>query len=201
MLSAISLWEVAMLIDRGRIKTKRTTHEWIHAALTIGPIRLANLTPSIACQAFDLPKGFHKDPADRIIAATALDHDVPLVTSDKQIIQHPHLIRIHSSPLGERGTEPPGPGGFPGFLRCGLPAIHLGLPRAGKDDAPTGSLPLRKRGAVSSQTGVQHYTRIPSNTSAFSARIREITSGVGSVDHSPRSWEPPNTIPSDRGNM
>jgi len=94
-LSTISLWEVAMLIDRGRIKTKRTAHEWIHAALTIRPIRLANLTPSIACQAFDLPKGFHKDPADRIIAATALDHDVPLVTSDKQIIQHPDITTIN----------------------------------------------------------------------------------------------------------
>ena len=47
MLSAISLLEVAMLIDRGRITTKRTAHEWIDAALTIGAIRVAPSDPKV----------------------------------------------------------------------------------------------------------------------------------------------------------
>lgn len=94
-LSAISLWEVAMLIDRGRIQTQRKALDWINAALSRGPISVIDLTPQIACQSFDLPTGFHRDPADRLITATALVLDLPLVTSDKQIIEHRDITTIY----------------------------------------------------------------------------------------------------------
>jgi PIN domain nuclease of toxin-antitoxin system len=84
-LSAISLWELAMLRQRGRTRTKRPLDQMLeqiesHSLLTILP-----LTCSIAAESVRLGDDFHRDPADQIIVATACCHDLTLITADDRI--------------------------------------------------------------------------------------------------------------------
>jgi PIN domain nuclease of toxin-antitoxin system len=85
-ISAISVWEVAMLEKKGRITLSRSIDEWTKAALTAPGIRLVDLSPEIAIESTRLPGEPHGDPADRIIIATARVLGATLVTRDAQIV-------------------------------------------------------------------------------------------------------------------
>jgi PIN domain nuclease of toxin-antitoxin system len=89
--SAISLWEVAMLASRRRILLDRPTGEWMNAALSYPGVRLVELTPAIAVDSANLPGEFHRDPADQMIVATARVLDCPLLTMDARILAYPHV--------------------------------------------------------------------------------------------------------------
>ena len=65
--------------------------EWFDLALAYPGIRLLDLTPRIALESTRLPAGFHRDPADQIIVATARLHDCPLLTVDARILAYPHV--------------------------------------------------------------------------------------------------------------
>jgi PIN domain nuclease of toxin-antitoxin system len=84
-LSAISIWEVLILIERKRITVRQDAHKWVDEALSVAPIREAPVTFAIAreSRAIHLP---HQDPADRFIAATANALDLTLITADQQLI-------------------------------------------------------------------------------------------------------------------
>ena len=82
---AISCWEVAKLVERGRLRLPMPTSDWLHAALAYPGVRLLELSPDIAAEACSLPGDFHADPADQIIVATARHHGVGLVTLDERI--------------------------------------------------------------------------------------------------------------------
>jgi len=86
--SAISVWEVAMLEKRGRITLSRSIEEWTRAALTAPGIRLVDLSPEIALESACLPGDPHGDPADRIIVATTRVLGGTLVTRHKQILRY-----------------------------------------------------------------------------------------------------------------
>jgi PIN domain nuclease of toxin-antitoxin system len=60
-------------------------------ALTQEGIMLISITSEIAIGSVTLPDTFHKDPADRLIVATARAYDCPLVTADKEILAYPHV--------------------------------------------------------------------------------------------------------------
>ena len=92
--SAISCWEVAMLAAKGRIDLKPTTDEWLSLALAYPGVFLAGLTPRIAVESATLPEPFHRDPADRIIVATARTYDCPLMTVDRLIVDYPHVRHV-----------------------------------------------------------------------------------------------------------
>lgn len=83
-LSTISLWEVAMLESKGRIDLKMPCREWLNTYTKAPKIKLLPITPDISWEAAHID--MHKDPADRLITATALVHDIPLLTVDKKII-------------------------------------------------------------------------------------------------------------------
>jgi PIN domain nuclease of toxin-antitoxin system len=83
-LSAISVWEVAMLENKNRIHFKIPTLQWVEQALKEIPIQLLPLTPAIAVESCHL-EDFHGDPADRIIVATARVENLTLLTRDKKI--------------------------------------------------------------------------------------------------------------------
>lgn len=83
--SAISCLEVAMLVAKGRITLDRGTREWLESALAMPKFELLALTPEVAVAATSLGKEFPGDPADRIIAATALTESASLVTKDRGI--------------------------------------------------------------------------------------------------------------------
>ena len=91
LVSAISVWEVAMLVAKRRIRLDRPVEQWVAIALALPGIQLAPLEPAIAVRSAQLPGEFHADPADRIIVATALENAVLIVTPDDRIRSYPHV--------------------------------------------------------------------------------------------------------------
>lgn len=91
LVSAISVWEVAMLVAKRRIRLDRPVEQWVDVALALPGIELAPLEPAIAVRSTRLPGELPADPVDRIIVATALVHAVPLVTPDERILSYPHV--------------------------------------------------------------------------------------------------------------
>lgn len=87
-ISAISMWEVAMLELNGRIALGCSTGDWIHKALSAPGLSLSALTPEIVVDSVNLPDDFHKDPADRIIVATARTMNLTLMTRDDRILKY-----------------------------------------------------------------------------------------------------------------
>jgi PIN domain nuclease of toxin-antitoxin system len=87
-ISTISLIEIARLVVAERIILPLPIEEWFEIALAQTGIILISITPKIAVEAQTLPGDFHKDPADRIIVATARSLDVPVVTVDRKIINY-----------------------------------------------------------------------------------------------------------------
>jgi PIN domain nuclease of toxin-antitoxin system len=89
--SVISCWEVAKLVEYQRLILPRPVSEWLKMALAYPNIKLLNLTPEIALESTQLPKPFHKDPADQIIVATSRVYDCPLATVDTKIRDYPYV--------------------------------------------------------------------------------------------------------------
>jgi PIN domain nuclease of toxin-antitoxin system len=82
--SAISFWETAMLIERGRLKLDLPVHAWREDLLSAG-LREIAVDGGIGITAATL-EGFHGDPADRVITSTALLRGDRLLTADRQIL-------------------------------------------------------------------------------------------------------------------
>lgn len=95
--SAISLWEIAKLVENHRLSFNMPVLDWINAALTHPKIQVIPLLPEIVVCSTQLPGGFHKDPADQLIVATAITLDVPLLTMDRKILAYPH-VKLASVP-------------------------------------------------------------------------------------------------------
>jgi len=93
-ISAITLWEVAKLVELGRLEFPCPINKWFEQALNYPGIQILELTQKIAVESTCLPGNFHRDPADQIIVATARLFDCPLVTSDEHILKYPHVKAI-----------------------------------------------------------------------------------------------------------
>ncbi|HMO54578.1 MAG TPA: type II toxin-antitoxin system VapC family toxin [Tepidiformaceae bacterium] len=93
-LSAISVWEVAKKAERQKLDLDRPLDEWLDQALGHSKLRLIPLSPEISLISTRLPEGFHSDPADQIIVATALVLNAELLTSDSRILAYPHVTTI-----------------------------------------------------------------------------------------------------------
>jgi PIN domain nuclease of toxin-antitoxin system len=91
LVSAISVWEVAMLVAKRRIQLDRPVEQWVDVALALPGIQLVPLEPAIAVRSTKLPGEFHPDPADRILVATALENAIPIITPDDRIRSYPHV--------------------------------------------------------------------------------------------------------------
>lgn len=89
--SAISCWEVAKLVEYGRLNLACDLETWMDAALDLPGIQLIELTPTIAIESTKLPGEFHRDPADQIIVATARIHRLNLLTMDDKILKYEHV--------------------------------------------------------------------------------------------------------------
>lgn len=86
-LSAISIWELAMLSAYGRVKLALPCLKWVEDSLQAMNLQLLALDPKIAVESAYL-SDFHGDPADRMIVATARAHDLPLLTKDQKILDY-----------------------------------------------------------------------------------------------------------------
>ena len=89
--SAISCWEVAKLVEYGRIELACAIEEWMEQAVAYPGMQLLELTPQIVIESTKLPGSFHRDPADQIIVATARLYSIPLLTADSRILQYLHV--------------------------------------------------------------------------------------------------------------
>jgi PIN domain nuclease of toxin-antitoxin system len=87
----ISLIEIARLVNTGRIILPLPIQEWFEISLGQEGVILIAITPAIAIDAQFLPGDFHKDPADRIIVATARVFDSPIVTVDRKILNYSYV--------------------------------------------------------------------------------------------------------------
>lgn len=92
--SVISCWEIAKLLEYGRIKLACPIEEWMEAATTLPGVQLIELTPRIAIVSTNLPGNFHHDPADQIIVATAQVYNLQLLTKDEKILKYEHVRTI-----------------------------------------------------------------------------------------------------------
>jgi PIN domain nuclease of toxin-antitoxin system len=85
--SAVSVWEIAMLVHYGRLVLAQSPRAWVENSLKSG-IRILSFTAEIALESYNLPGDFHKDPADRMIVATARQKGLKLITQDKAILAY-----------------------------------------------------------------------------------------------------------------
>lgn len=85
LLSPISTWEALVLARKGRIELNPTPHEWVLDALRRSAPTAVPLSHSIALRSEALNGFASEDPADRFLVATALEHDLTLVTADEDM--------------------------------------------------------------------------------------------------------------------
>lgn len=89
--SVISCWEIAKLVQKGKLKFSIPCREWVDSALQMEGIMLYALTPEIAVESTELPGTFNGDPADQIIVSTARALGVSVLTKDRKILDYPHV--------------------------------------------------------------------------------------------------------------
>ncbi|MDQ8756068.1 type II toxin-antitoxin system VapC family toxin [Sphingosinicella sp. LHD-64] len=87
-LSAITPWEVAMLVGKGRLNLGQGPLDWISRILSDPRMELVPVAPKLAVAAGLLPPAIHGDPADRLILATANDLVCPVLTPDEKILEY-----------------------------------------------------------------------------------------------------------------
>ncbi|MFO1429373.1 MAG: type II toxin-antitoxin system VapC family toxin [Candidatus Competibacteraceae bacterium] len=89
-ISAISIWEAAQLHKRGRISLGMDWAEWLSLAVAGANVMVLPITETIAARAAFLPE-HHRDPADRLIIATAVEYKLPLLSFDEQFASYREL--------------------------------------------------------------------------------------------------------------
>ncbi|MGD0869299.1 MAG: type II toxin-antitoxin system VapC family toxin [Bryobacteraceae bacterium] len=89
--SIVSCWEVAKLVEYGRLKLDRTVGLWMQSALAEPGVTLVHLDPQIVVESTQLPQPFHRDPADQLLVATARVIQCPVMTEDGKIAAYPHV--------------------------------------------------------------------------------------------------------------
>ena len=87
-ISAISIWEITMLSEKERIVLSVTLSEWIDKALSTEGLNIIDLSTNILIESCQLPHYPHKDPADRMIIATARHLSISLMTFDNKMIEY-----------------------------------------------------------------------------------------------------------------
>ena len=94
LVSAISAWEIAMLVAKGRLALTMDIDDWLATVASIEGVVFVPVDPDVAVQSVRLPGEFHPDPADRMIVALARHHAVPMVTADAKIQAYRHVKTV-----------------------------------------------------------------------------------------------------------
>ncbi len=95
-ISSISTWEIALLVEKGRLTLSIETRDWIRKTEGLPFVRFIPVDNTIALRSVSLQDNFHADPADRIITATALTMGIPLITKDEKIRTYSYVQTIWS---------------------------------------------------------------------------------------------------------
>lgn len=96
LLSSISLWEIAMLKAKKRINIYQPIKEFLKTIVDIDGMNIADLSSGIAAESTLLVDDFHGDPADRIIAATAIETGAIILTRDSKILSWANLGNVRA---------------------------------------------------------------------------------------------------------
>ena len=94
LVSSISVWEIYMLIKKGRLKLTMEVDNWLDRIEKLPFLRFIPVDNRIAARSVMLPSLSHEDPADRIIIATSLQYAAPLLTRDKRILNYPKVQAV-----------------------------------------------------------------------------------------------------------
>ncbi len=92
--SPISAAEIACASERGRIILDRHWKRWFRYYVELNGWQTEVIDLDIIEEAYSLPEGFHADPADRIITATARLRNLTLLTADRKILEYPHVNAV-----------------------------------------------------------------------------------------------------------
>ena len=91
LMSVISVWEVAKLVEKNRLRLSLEIDQWVAEALNMSHFQLLPLSPEIAIESTRLPQPFHQDPSDQMIVASARLFDATVLTVDQLILSYPHV--------------------------------------------------------------------------------------------------------------
>lgn len=92
--SPLSCAEIACLVERGRIELNQHWKPWFNHFTRLNDWQFIDIDLSIIQEAYSLPGDFHKDPADRILTATARLHGLSIITGDRKLLAYPHVETI-----------------------------------------------------------------------------------------------------------
>lgn len=95
-LASMSMVEITRKVSIGKLTLAIPIDQWLTQATQSKFIKILNISEKIAIEAYALPGKFHADPADRLIVSTARIHDLTLITSDKRILDYPHVHTLSS---------------------------------------------------------------------------------------------------------
>lgn len=87
--SPIAVWEIGLLLERGRIRLTTSLQDWVATRREERPMEEAALNAEVAVEALTISLP-HRDPADRLLLATARVYDLTLITTDAHLIGHPN---------------------------------------------------------------------------------------------------------------
>ena len=93
-ISSISTWKIALLVEKGRLELSVSVRDWVRKTEGLPFVRFAPVDNTISLRSVSLPGEFHAEPADCIITATAMTMGIPLVTRDEKILGYPHVNTI-----------------------------------------------------------------------------------------------------------
>ena len=89
----ISIWEAALLVERGRVVLDCSLADFLEMATSPATVRVLPITAGVAVEMNALPDSFHRDPADRLIVSTARAHQLSVATRDR-LIHESKLVEI-----------------------------------------------------------------------------------------------------------
>ena len=91
LISAITAWEIALLLEKGRITLSMGVDDWLDTLEEIEGVRIVPVDKATLVESTRLPGDFHKDPADRMIVALARHFNATLITADEKINDYRHV--------------------------------------------------------------------------------------------------------------
>lgn len=94
LISAISAWEIGLLVEKGRLTLSMSTDNWLDTVEEIDSVRFVAVDAATAVESTRLPGEFHEDPADRMIVALARHFNAELVTADERITAYRYVRTV-----------------------------------------------------------------------------------------------------------
>ncbi|MEW6087103.1 MAG: type II toxin-antitoxin system VapC family toxin [bacterium] len=92
--SSISVWEIAMLVSKGRLELAMEVKDWIAAVESLSFLHFVPVNNNISIKSVQLKDFIHKDPVDRIIIATSITLNALLITKDDKILKYPQVKAV-----------------------------------------------------------------------------------------------------------